>query len=556
MSCLRTERIVDEVFELSVEQPMSDAAAKHLAGCEVCQDELDRARRLRAGLRDVKAPQGFAARVAARIATIETSGPARAQRVVSPDPGMELTPTGGWRQRRRFAWGQWLAVAASLMVCGLAWAAVVWLTGDGPPRRAASTSPLVAALTPPTVVQRLEVTVEAPAWCRRGDELVVEPVILASTSLEADLQVTVLVSEPLATIGRASIRAQLRHGVVTPALAFAVGTRGAGRGTVTVVVEPVAREVREWASERFEASTTLEVLEVTREVSLARSAELGGPLSRVTLIPHSDALQLDEPRRASIRVIPGLAAEAELNLRSLVRRPHGCFEQTTAATYVSAMVAKLAADGRTAEDVAVAAQRAAEEGAERLKRFQMPDGGFSLHGRGPSVPWLTALGLAQMADLREVVKVDPERVGAARVALLASRTAEGSFAIPAWRDGRGGPAGPESDLAATAYAAWALLRAGVSADELTETLDWLRASMAQSGEDAYEIAMVARTLIAAGRTGGTQAEQDALDDATDLSARLVELAEVNKRDNALAWRATRTLTGTRGRLAAIETTAL
>ncbi|MHC4832008.1 MAG: hypothetical protein ACYTFT_16915, partial [Planctomycetota bacterium] len=92
--------------------------------------------------------------------------------------------------------------------------------------------------------------------------------------------------------------------------------------------------------------------------------------------------------------------------------------------------------------------------------------------------------------------------------------------------------------------------------ELTETLDWLRASMAQSGEDAYEIAMVARTLIAAGRTGVTQAEQDALDDATDLSARLVELAEVNKRDNALAWRATRTLTGTRGRLAAIETTAL
>ncbi|MBI4577558.1 MAG: hypothetical protein HY722_14955 [Planctomycetes bacterium] len=280
-----------------------------------------------------------------------------------------------------------------------------------------------------------------------------------------------------------------------------------------------------------------------RRVRLATHALLRGAETRLALALHPRAADLLRVERIALRAIPDLPAEIALALDGLVREPHGCFEQTSAATWPSLMALELAGtDPSTPTRLHAAAREAVRAGAARLSRFQLPDGSFSLYGEGPGDPWLTAYGLELLTALAPWGDVDPERVRRAAAALLAFRAEDGRFAggRAAWRGPRAG------DLAVTAYAVAALGAADRAPEDLESSVAWLRAAALDPTADAYGLALVARAFQ---RLSEPPPELAAVMDRLAASA-------VSREDGSLVWPAARTLTGTGGPAAQAEASAL
>lgn len=267
------------------------------------------------------------------------------------------------------------------------------------------------------------------------------------------------------------------------------------------------------------------------------NVELEGPEAAASVALEPRARLLRGPRAVHVRLLPGLAAEVALSLQGFARAPTGCFEQTTAATYPSALVLELAQGAERPDGALVEHARAcAAAGAERLLRFQEPDGSFSVYGDGRRDPWITAVGLGELVHLARVVPVERSRIDRAADALLRWRGPDGRFAPGERTAGR--------ELAHTAYCAWALLVAGRPAADVEPSLAWLEARLAARGAlPAYDLAHAARALLLdPTRAAAARAALDAL----------AEKARVAP--DVAPWEPTPTLTGSSA--GAVETAAL
>lgn len=270
------------------------------------------------------------------------------------------------------------------------------------------------------------------------------------------------------------------------------------------------------------------------------NVELEGPEASASVTLEPRARLLRGPRAVRLRALPGLAAEVALSLQGFARAPTGCFEQTTAATYPSALVLELAQGDERPDDALVAhAQACAAAGAERLRRFQEPDGSFSVYGDGRRDPWITAVGLGELVHLSRVVPLERSRIDRAAEALLRWREPDGRFAP-------GARTAPGRELAHTAYCAWALLVAGRPAEELEPTLVWLEARLqGAAGLPAYDLAHAARALLLdPTRAAAARAALDAL----------AAQAHVSSNPDVPPWEPSTTLT--RSSAGAVEAAAL
>jgi RNA polymerase sigma-70 factor, ECF subfamily len=285
-----------------------------------------------------------------------------------------------------------------------------------------------------------------------------------------------------------------------------------------------------------------------REVRLVHNLTLSGPEGEATLSLDPRVARLESPRRLSLRVIPGFAAEATLSLRGLAHQPTGCFEQTTAATYPSAMVLALGSRSRASQKTLEEARAFALQGSERLRRFQSPRG-FSLHPREAADPWLSALGLRQLATLATVIPVDNARIKTAADALLAWQEPDGSFPNGAFVQRRA----PKSTLAVSATACEALATylelpslevTPELRDALARGLDWLQTNL-QRARGTAERAYVARAFLRGGRAESAQ----------KLLPSFLTSVKTPKEGHAF-WEGEWSLTGGHERAAHVEATAL
>lgn len=138
-------------------------------------------------------------------------------------------------------------------------------------------------------------------------------------------------------------------------------------------------------------------VEVTRGTS---GRALGGASISVPL----PATAVQGSVRVKTQVYPTPVSEAVAGLDALLREPHGCMEQTTAASYPNIVVLK-ALLGRPDADPAVLerAYALARTGYERVQTFQHPQrGGFSLWPGGEPELRYTCIGLAQLAAHAQV----------------------------------------------------------------------------------------------------------------------------------------------------------
>ena len=246
--------------------------------------------------------------------------------------------------------------------------------------------------------------------------------------------------------------------------------------------------------------------------------------------------------QATLTVYTSLLATTLAGLDGMLREPSGCFEQASSTNYPNVMVMQYLKQ----HDVADAALlersgRLLDSGYRKLAGFESPKQGYEWFGGDPGHEALTAYGLMQFADMKDVY-------GAVDTAMLA-RTA-------AWlksrRDGRGGylrdpkaldSFGRASPEVTDAYITWALVSAGIGGlDKEVEK----SARLAETTNDAYPLALATATLLQ--RPAGSAPSKAAL----AAAARLAKM-----QDASGAWtNADHSITKSGGSNLHVETTSL
>ncbi len=200
-----------------------------------------------------------------------------------------------------------------------------------------------------------------------------------------------------------------------------------------------------------------------------------------------------------VSVEPSVMASTWGSFEGLLRRPYGCFEQTSSTTYPNVLVMRHLRQGKGSAKTRAKARAYLAQGYQRLTTFEVQSsGGFSLFGRAPAQPMLTAFGLGEFHDLRTVMKVDPALIRRVQRYLVGRQRADGT-----WRpEGsliESGSTNPRNALTATAYVAFQLARSGYRGKPLFQALATLRRRGREVSEDAYALALSIRALYASGK---------------------------------------------------------
>lgn len=217
-------------------------------------------------------------------------------------------------------------------------------------------------------------------------------------------------------------------------------------------------------------------------------------------VPHSQQLR--------VTLEPNLLAASLSSLDSLLKRPHGCMEQSSAITYPNILalrtLRRIRAANRRQKAALAKARGFVNEGYQRLLTFEVSGGGFSLYGSSPADVSLTALGLAQLTDLATVRYVDPRVIARTRRHLLRRQSPSGSWKPEGYVDLGGGDALTRRYVV-TAYVAWLLGRNRSASSGPTKrvlgavarALDFLRTHLYLVRDNPYAIALAANAAASA-----------------------------------------------------------
>ncbi|NQZ58728.1 MAG: hypothetical protein HRT88_14835 [Lentisphaeraceae bacterium] len=114
-------------------------------------------------------------------------------------------------------------------------------------------------------------------------------------------------------------------------------------------------------------------------------------------------------QQTHLLIYPGMLSEYLCGVDELLRQPHGCFEQTSSTAYPNIMVLKyLKKSGSANKEIELKAINYLRYAAKRLSGFEVKGGGFSLYGKSPAVPWLSAYGLMQFHEMKQFISIDPK----------------------------------------------------------------------------------------------------------------------------------------------------
>jgi hypothetical protein len=346
----------------------------------------------------------------------------------------------------------------------------------------------------------LRLEVDLPTRLYEGDRLLVPVRVVSSLGEPVEAKVRVALAEGLDASPR-------RSSVVVPAggtvLAYVdVEASGAGPARLRLSVSGGGE------ADAVERKTEVRGKGVPFTMSLL--ADPSVPLRIAGALPE-DA----EDLRARLLVSGGPLADAGAGLEGLIRRPTGCFEQTSATMYPALLALSYMEQARGATP---ALSRRARlhllGGYQKILGYEVDGGGFSLYGKGQADPVLTALGVHLLLDLAEIQHVDPEVIERAVATLserLPVRRAERIYALGALR--RAGRELPEGKVLPAgrgdAYAvALAVVHGLVPPEAAERARSLLTASAVRRGA---RVSWTPRgSTLFTGRTVGSEVETTAL----------------------------------------------
>ena len=189
---------------------------------------------------------------------------------------------------------------------------------------------------------------------------------------------------------------------------------------------------------------------------------------------------------ASVTVYPTPLANLTEALEALIRNPSGCFEQTSSTTFPLVMAQQyfMSHQGVDPELIAAAKEKL-DAGYKRLIGFETEDKGYEWFGSTPAHEALTAYGLLQFNEMKDVMDVDQQMIDRTQDWLLSRCGNDGSFQLDSKALDSFGRAPQDTT---DAYIVWSMLEAGYHPANIEKSID-LVLNKATEGEDAYIIAL-------------------------------------------------------------------
>ncbi len=134
---------------------------------------------------------------------------------------------------------------------------------------------------------------------------------------------------------------------------------------------------------------------------------------------------------AEIVGYPSLIGGILAGMEGILREPHGCFEQTTSATFPNVLVLQLLRENNVKNPaIEQKALQMIENGYKRLISFECKTGGFEWFGNDPAHEGLTAYGLMEFIEMQKVYGgVDKEMVARTKKWLHSRTDGNGNFVL-------------------------------------------------------------------------------------------------------------------------------
>jgi hypothetical protein len=225
-----------------------------------------------------------------------------------------------------------------------------------------------------------------------------------------------------------------------------------------------------------------------------------GEAAHELLIPEQT---IDGTARVRLAMYGGPLGQTLDGLEGMLRRPYGCFEQTSSTTYPNVLVLDyLRRTGKATPAVERKARKLINEGYQKLISFEVPGGGFSWFGRRPANRVLTAYGLMEFHDMSRVHPVDRKLIKRTQWWLASCQRKDGSFHPDAHAINEGATNHFREDvLRVTAYIAHALRHTGYRGEALGRALRYVRRNMGKA-RDGYTLALLGNLFSDSLRAGG------------------------------------------------------
>lgn len=195
-----------------------------------------------------------------------------------------------------------------------------------------------------------------------------------------------------------------------------------------------------------------------------------------------------ETTQAHLKVYLDVIGDVMNGIEGMIRQPYGCFEQTSSATYPNVMVLKyLQESGKNNTEIEVLAMDFIKEGYKRLIGFETSEGGFEWFGHTPPHETLTAFGILEFTEMKQVYAgVDQKMIDRTINWLLGQKDGKGGF----HKSEKGYDSFASSPAnVANAYIVYALSEVGLKSEIEREYRSSLEEAL--KSEDAYRMALMA-----------------------------------------------------------------
>lgn len=212
-------------------------------------------------------------------------------------------------------------------------------------------------------------------------------------------------------------------------------------------------------------------------------------------------------------------------VEGILGQPSGCFEQVSSSNYPNILALQLMENtGKVAPAIRKRALAYLNIGYAKIAAYETAQGGFEWYGRTPPHEGLTAYGLIQLHDMKNVYNaVDPKLITRVQKWLISRKNEQGGFKQNAGKYGFSG----SKPAVFNAYIVWAL--AAVGEKDIEKELATATAEALKS-EDWYRMAL---TALAQFEYGNTQTGEDLL--ATLLSVLKKQGLENIKTETTLTY---------------------
>jgi A-macroglobulin TED domain/Alpha-2-macroglobulin family/MG2 domain/Macroglobulin domain MG3/Alpha-2-macroglobulin bait region domain/A-macroglobulin receptor binding domain len=271
---------------------------------------------------------------------------------------------------------------------------------------------------------------------------------------------------------------------------FPIVARAVGRRDLTVHAS--ARDASGAAVSDAVRRTTLVEPDGVEHATAQGGTLMRGAVQHAVEIPGG---AIHGTERVQLAIYAGPMSQTITGMEGMLRRPYGCFEQTSSSTYPNVLILDyLRRTKQLKPKVEKMARAYINEGYQRLIGYEVPGGGFSWFGRAPANKILTAYGLMEFYDMARVHKVDPRIIRRTQAWLVGLQRRDGSWGPDRSFINEGATNHFNKDsLRIAAYIAHALRHTGYRGKALDRALGYVRAH-ASKAKDAYTLATLGNLL--------------------------------------------------------------